>query len=158
MGKRGPPKKPTALRILEGNRSNRPLPKGEMKPRNGAPDPPREWPEAKQMQWLLICEELDNCGILTLIDGPALEMMVDALVEYREATEKVATFGAVFMEKGEGKIPRFAFSPYWTIANKAAKKLHLLLREFGMTPASRIATGTDDEGEDHSTLHYFKQA
>ena len=69
MGKRGPPRKPTALRILEGNRSNRALPKGEMQPRRGVPPPPAAWPEDKQMQWLETCEELDRCGMLTLIDG-----------------------------------------------------------------------------------------
>ena len=55
MGRRGPPPKPTRIRLLQGNPSKRPINKREPKPPDGSPRCPA-WlsPEAKRT-WAPVC-------------------------------------------------------------------------------------------------------
>ena len=51
MGERGPLRKPTALRLMEGNRSHRPLPEGEPQPRDVIPSCPKNFPPRAVLAW-----------------------------------------------------------------------------------------------------------
>lgn len=137
MGKRGPKAKPTRLRILEGNPGGKPINDREPQPKTGMPTCPKRYSGDARKLWLRIGRELAACGIMAKIDGQAFELLIDAYVEYLGATDKVSKTGPIWLEQGDGKIPKFAYSPYWVQANKAGKKLHVLLREFGMTPSAR---------------------
>lgn len=139
MGKRGPKPKPSRLRILEGNPGNKPLNAREPQPLAGSPRCPAKYTGEQRKLWLTIAKQLVACGIMTRIDGQAFELLIDSYVEYLEATAKVSQTGPIWLEKGDSKIPKFAYSPYWVQANRAGKRLHLMLREFGMTPSARSA-------------------
>jgi P27 family predicted phage terminase small subunit len=135
--KPGPKPKPTLLKILAGNPSKRPLPTNEPQPEPGAPRAPKRYQKEARQYWHAMTKQLTGCGILTKVDGVALELLVDALTEYRQAVVEVAKTGPIWLEAGEGRIPKFAYSPYWCMMNRAAKRLHAMLREFGMTPSAR---------------------
>ena len=65
MGRRGPQKKPTALKILEGNPGGKPLPESEPEPIGGVGDPPVQLTTVAVTEWrrLLRC-----CPWLTSAD------------------------------------------------------------------------------------------
>lgn len=70
MGERGPTRKPTALRVLEGSRSHRPKNRTEPKPRIRAdvPKPPRGFDAGGAIVWRKLAPEIHRLGLLTDLD------------------------------------------------------------------------------------------
>lgn len=148
---RGRPRKPTKLKILEGNRAkvskaklNRPKPE----PRPGIPDPP-DWFDADALaEWNRIVPELDRLGLLTVVDGSALEGACTAkslavkcwkLLQGGEITQTVTTkFGEVQKERAEFGMFIKAWSQYKGFCT-----------EYGLTAASRekLSASTDRKRE-----------
>lgn len=137
--------KPTALKILHGNPGKRPLNDREPKVDPAIPDPPEHMTERQVAIWNRFSKEMKSAGVLTKLDAVAYEMLCRAYVAATEAAEKVAEFGPIWMDKGDSKIPKFAYSPYWAVQNREEKKLLALLTEFGMTPSSRTRVKVDKE-------------
>ena len=139
MARRGPKPKPTILKILEGNPGRRPLNTAEPKPPSGLPPCPAALTGRSRELWDQIGTPLAECGILTQIDGLALEQLIAAYVEWCEAAVNMAKGGPIWFSKTatEGGLPSWKYSPYWHQAAKASRMVVTLLREFGMTPSSR---------------------
>ena len=135
--KRGQKPIPTHLKVLNGNPGRRKLPKNEPAPTTGLPQPPEGLKEDRKQAWVELAEKLARCGMGTQLDSTAFEMLVNSYCDLRDASKKVAETGPVWLERGEGTIPKFVYSPYWVIQNKEWKKLYQMLAEFGMTPSSR---------------------
>lgn len=134
MTTRGRPRKPTNLKVLEGNPGKRPLPQNEPKPAPIAPKcPPWVNSEGKKA-WKYLAPKLEHLGLLTEIDGEALACACNEYGEYvfmrREIKrKKKRTFTT---ESGyEAAIPEIS------IANKAFSNFKSMMTEFGLTPASR---------------------
>ena len=138
MGKRGPAKQPTKLRILNGNPGKRPLPTNEPQPRGALPRCPPGMSKAAAKYWRKWSKELSSCGIATGLDATALEMLCESYAEYLAALAQVQESGPVWVQKREDGLPKFAYSPYWAVMNQAWKKTKQMMAEFGMTPSSRV--------------------
>lgn len=125
------PPVPTALRILRGNPSKRPLPEDEPQPPAGAPMPDG-LSEGAARHWPKIAKILEDCGVLTAMDVAALALYCETFARWRHASDQLARFGPLI--KG-----RFgpSLSPYLLIADKSHAQMVTLLREFGMTPSAR---------------------
>jgi len=135
---------PTSLKILADNPGHRPINKNEPSGVVSIPEPPAHLSDTEKEVWNRFGETLKNAGILTNLDAMAFEVLVRAYVAATDAARKVAEFGPVWVEKGEGKIPKFAYSPYWAVQNREEKKLVALLAEFGLTPSSRTRVKVED--------------
>ena len=72
----GPPKKPTKLRILEGNPSKRPLPKNEPEPDPTMPECPDWLMDDAKEEWNRVAPELHRIGLRTVGDVAACELRV----------------------------------------------------------------------------------
>lgn len=142
MGRRGPPPQPTVLKVLRGNPGKRPLPENEPKPRPIAPKPPA-WldPEARK-EWKRVAPELERLGLLTCVDGAALEtycqhyaIMVRALKELKQHVKEHGTIMVTYTNKAgaENVVPH----PAIKVANEAAKVMRAFALEFGLTPSAR---------------------
>ena len=78
MGARGPKPTPTALRVLQGNRSKRALPQNEPKPQRGLPSPPHYLDAYALEEWERLAQNLhvaDGRARIRLHD-PSLVMVV----------------------------------------------------------------------------------
>lgn len=142
----GRPRKPTVLKVLEGNPGKRPLPKGEPKPIPKAPDCPSVLDREGRKEWRRIVAELEPLGLLTRIDMAALAGYCMAYSRWVGAENMIRKHG--MLVKSPNGYPMQ--SPYLAIANKAIDQMKAFLTEFGMTPASRsrIDLKLDDEKED----------
>jgi P27 family predicted phage terminase small subunit len=129
--------KPTELRRLEGNPGRRPLNEDEPQIDSELPPCPEHLPDRAKAVWHELGAELAACGVLTRLDATAFELLCSSYALYLESAEAVAKFGAVWIERGDGKIPKFAYSPHWAVMNRAWKQVQSMLAEFGMTPSSR---------------------
>lgn len=122
MGRRGPPPKPTHLRVIQGNPGKRPLPKDEPKPRPVRPErPDARWSVAAIYEKLASVTE--RMGVLTEADGFALlfaaQAMKDAMTEEARARKR----GADWRTRKH--------------ARDARGQALLFLREFGLSASSR---------------------
>ena len=133
MGKRGLAPKPTALRIIEGNRGHQKFNRNEPKPTLIRPTRP-EWllPEAKR-EWVRIVSELERMGLLTIVDRAALTAYCQAYARAVQA-EAVLTKKGMTFETPNGYIQQ---RPEVSIAMKEWHAVRAFASEFGLTPAAR---------------------
>ena len=135
------PRKPTALRIIEGNREKRPIPKNEPKPRRAIPVPPAHLDAYALDEWNRITPELDAIGMLTAIDGTALAGYCVCVSRWRQAEEAIqrmkkrdALTSALMIKTTNGNAIQ---NPLIGVANRAMLMAIRFAGEFGMSPAAR---------------------
>ena len=144
----GPSPKPTALRLLEGNPSRRPIPAQEPKLAPTAPDCPAWVTGEARVHWPEIAKQLEAMTVATTADKFALGLLVDALGQYIAAKKEIEEQGATFTtEKGYVQV-----HPSVAIMTNAWERVLKCLKEFGLTPAARtkvhvIAENNKDEFE-----------
>lgn len=149
MGRRGPPKQPTALKIARGNPGKRPLNDREPKPPSGIPDTPDGLTELAKAHWDRVVPALDQMGVLTRTDGIALETYCREWARWRSAHEKTEKMPMVPLKDKSGEVIGFVESPYSKLATKLAPILQKYEREFGLTPSSRADIKLPDgKGDD----------
>jgi P27 family predicted phage terminase small subunit len=132
---RGRKPTPRVLKLLMNNPGRRPLnpqePQPAVVPETQAPP---DWLDASaQGEWRRLAPMLVRQGVLTEMDLDALTAYCVAWSTWKDATQKIRTFGMVIKTKTGYPIT----SPYIPIANKAMATMKALMTEFGMTPSSR---------------------
>ena len=145
----GRPRKPTAIRELHGGRDRPIHMKDEPRPNVRIPDKP---------QWLAddpiangLYEEVTryvvSMRVGTEVDGVALGLLADQLAIYIELREQVRREGAIIEVEGSaGQVKKMAH-PAMPLMNSAVTNIHKLLREYGLTAASRSMVNADLEKE-----------
>lgn len=141
--------KPTSLRVLQGNPGKRSLPKSEPKPVVGSAPAP-EWlePEARAF-WDHYAEILVRTRVLTEADRAALELLCTTWAKWKRAERVLIEQGSSLVVDTDAG-PVVTTRPEVRIEADAAKRLRLLLGEFGLTPSSRarVSTAGEDQQRD----------
>ena len=140
---------PTALRILNGNASKRPLNEREPKPEKVRPRRPT-WltPEAKKV-WSRVVADLERMGVMTEVDGDAAAVYSLTFARWRAAEEFLAKHGEVYPIRDEkGQIKCMQQFPQVSIARNLLLILRAYQQEFGLTPASRSRISLPAERRD----------
>ena len=133
MGKRGPPPKPTRLRVLEGNPSKRALNDREPEPPAGLPRCPKELDRAARAEWRRVGSALEEMGVVTQVDGAVLAAYCALYSRWLQAESQIKKHG-MLVRSPNGHLTQ---SPYLNIANRCLEKMRGFLQELGLTPASR---------------------
>lgn len=89
--------------------------------------------EAAGVEWDRITAILSGLGIVTPIDGDALQIYCETFATWQESQAKVRELGTVIKAPSGYPIQ----NPYLAITNSAAAMCKSLLEQFGMTPSSR---------------------
>ena len=142
MAIRGRKRKPTEIKILEGNPGKRKLNDREPKPAKIAPACPR-WLEAEaKREWRRLAGALEAMGVLTEVDRAAFAGYCQAYARWRQAEERITDRGLIIRTPSGYPQP----VPYITVANQYAKIMQQYMVQFGLTPAarSRIIAGNTD--------------
>lgn len=145
----GPPKKPTKLKILEGNPGCRKLNAHEPEPRNIMPYQPVHLDAIGLEEWNRISMGLHHMGILTEVDGNALAAYCASYSMWVQAWEaikgmkKEGVLGSGLMIKT--KNGNMIQNPLVGTANVAARDMVKFASEFGLTPAARARISLKSE-------------
>ena len=136
MPPRGRKPKPTALKLVQGNPGNRPLPEDEpeIEAPSELPDPPDHLDAEACREWNRTGAILLAAGLLTELDYSALALLCVAHSRHKEATDQMQKFGMLQIAPGTGYPMQ---SPYLAISNKAMDQMMKIHAEFGMSPSSR---------------------
>jgi P27 family predicted phage terminase small subunit len=137
------PPKPNYLKALAGNPGGRPLSGTTPTPQQGIPKCPSHLDKVARTEWRRISRELQQLGLLTLVDRAALAGYCQSWSRWVKAEKTIAAEGMTFVTS-TGYI---AQHPAVGISNTALKMMQSFLQEFGMTPASR-ARATSSPKED----------
>ena len=139
MGLRGPPPKPTALRILEGNPGKLPLNRHEPQPSKLVEvEPPADFPEEGKAVFVALSKELIRCGLMTAVDVEAFSRYVKLLLEYRLAESQIDGQLVFPVRNKDGEFSPLIPNAWTRVRDRAHDRLLKLEREFGMTPGSRV--------------------
>jgi len=140
----GRPRKPTALHLVGGNPGHRPLNSAEPEP-DLLDDltPPASLSDRSAVVWIELAPMLRKIGVLTVADKIALEMMCDAVSDYRHArTELGLDFVAKNSRTGSEMLSQ------WLIAKQmSGKRAEAWMAKFGMDPVSRSRIMVDPQGD-----------
>jgi len=146
VGLRGPPPKPRALRMLEGNPGKRPLNEREPQPPIGRPRCPEYLDDLAKREWRRLVPILEKMRVLTEADDIALANLCMQYSLLQQAQVKLAKTGLLIKTRS-GYIQQ---SPLVAIVANCVEQVGRLCREFGLTPASRtrISVPPEEPGRD----------
>jgi P27 family predicted phage terminase small subunit len=133
MGKRGLAPKPTALRLLHGDRESR-INRNEPIPPDGPPVCPAYVSDEVREIWDYTLANLIHMGIATPADRDALLCYCEAVVTHRRASELLKE--APLLVSGAVKGTRIT-NPAVRVQRDAAVLVKVLAQEFGFTPSAR---------------------
>lgn len=133
MGRRGPAGKPTALRVLDGDRESRinrdePLPS-----ESGGIAPTEDLSVAARRVWDRVAPDLIRKGVLTEWDVQAFTTYCQAVAHYQAAQAGLEEHGYTARGAAGGVIK----SPYWQIMRDAIGVMTTIGGRFGLTPSDR---------------------
>lgn len=143
MGKRGPAKKPTALRLLEGNPGHLPInPREPMPPRSGIVKP--AWlGQVASEHWDEHFDVLDRIGVFTRVDSATFARYCDLWEKWKAARDFITDKGTCYPIKNfEGEVIGLQRYPQMNDYNQLSQQITRLEQEFGMTPSSRTGIQT----------------
>ncbi|MDQ5977453.1 MAG: hypothetical protein QG602_425 [Verrucomicrobiota bacterium] len=134
-------RKPTALKVLQGNAGHRPLNGREPNVRSAVPKAPAYLSDRARQEWRMLARELGPTRMLNPVDRAALGVYCEAVARLEESTvalralEEKMTAGTISADEiGQAQ---------WrinTLSGKrrlAAQEVLKFGQDFGLTPASR---------------------
>lgn len=134
-----PARKPTALKVLEGERGHRTKKElarrdNEPKPRPIRPEMPDYLDAEGRRRWNELVDELESVGVLTIVDRDVLGGYCDAYATFVGASKKLEADGWVKVAPTSGyEMP----SPWVAIRNRALDDMRRFGAELGIGAASR---------------------
>lgn len=145
----GRPRKPTSLRIIDGNRGKRALPKKEPRPARGKPELPAHVKSdrfaAEEWRRLVELGSAPEFAVLTRADGPILEATVLAYSVFRVASLALAK-GLTYKCKTASGATMVRTHPEVAIASEAWRRYLTGLSHLGLSPATRGKVSASPDG------------
>jgi P27 family predicted phage terminase small subunit len=146
------PRKPTAVKIAEGNRGRRKLnPDAEPQPTPGGTRMPSGMPKPAQTLWRALTAELDRLNLLTVVDVTALEAACRAVAQARAADREIEKVQRKLASGKAAKEAYYHLSILNATSKKAWQQYKAFATEFGLTPASRTRLAAGDTGNSPTT-------
>lgn len=144
----GPPRKPTAIRVLEGSRAHRPLP-NEPAFRAGIPSKPKKISRRAAPIWDELIDEMATADILRTVDRRALWQLSEDEALLGEVYDGVWKMAATIQAEATSQKKKLPGGPVMALLTMKGGRLAMSSlrdlaarvivqrREFGLTPAAR---------------------
>ncbi len=150
MGRRGFAPKPTALKLLTGEKKNR-INFDEPPAPDGLPQcPPTASAEVREV-WDYTVEHLRTMGIASPADRDALLCFCEAVITHRKASALLAK-SPILIQGHRGVLVR---NPSIAVQRDAATVIRVFAHEFGLTPSARSEIRSGAAKPDASAARYF---
>lgn len=128
----GRPPKPAALKVLEGNPGNYPIPE-EPQPKKGAPKPPADLTGEAFAEWCRIVPDLEEIGLLAKVDRAYLIAYCEAWANFNEARADIRLHGTLVRGR-EGNLVK---NPATQVMKESLELMLKFGSQFGLSPVSR---------------------
>ena len=150
MAKRGPKPQSPRLRVIHGNPSKRPVAGEGRGPAAARPKMPAWLGKIAKAKWRQLIPQLEDLGILTVVDGDVLATYCLAWEELQAATELLQKDRTV--NRGTGALAPHPAVAMQRSAWKAVKEFAALL---GLNPSVRRGWDMGEQQEDVDPLTAF---
>lgn len=137
MKQTGPPRKPTALKILQGSFRPHLAAPHEPKPEIEIPPVPAQLSDEAKVEWGRISQELVQLGLLTRIDQAQLAAYCEFRADFLHACTMCQAKDGQDRKVIKTAAGNFVENPYYSIKKRSAEMMHKFATEFGLSPASR---------------------
>src|SRR5258708_3639509 len=129
----GRPPKSSNVKAAAGNPGGRPV-NTPPEPTTGRPGMPVGLSKAGKKEWRRIVPELEDMGILTVVDGPILGLWCEAVADVERATFEIDRDGMTFKNPESGLIKAH---PAVAMRKAAQATMQKIANDYGLTPAAR---------------------
>lgn len=148
----GRPPKPTALKLIEGNRGKRATTKQEPDPDYLQDITAPDWlPQRAKVVWNEIAPKLQRAKLLTEVDIDALAMGCVAIAQFRYSVERtgdsLVKTKTVLDEEGKVVEAGEHINPWALMQSMTYKQAMGVFQRFGMSPADRTRIAVNPQGE-----------
>jgi P27 family predicted phage terminase small subunit len=157
MGKRGPRKQPTAIRLLNGGRPSQKSKTQEPIPASGNLTPPTYIVGKAKEKWDEVLPKLVSMRVMTPADLETLgrycavwEQWVRYLDQMRKGLDVL-----VIRDK-DGKVKYMQSAPAATMFVKLGQSLLRMEQEFGLTPSARASMEVPHSSQDSAKAAKFR--
>jgi len=148
----GPPPKPTALKLLEGNPGHQKLNMEEPKCAEIAPVQPPEWLDViGQYEYQRVWPLLTEMGLLSAVDVGAFEAYCDAYSTMVRMAIVCNELGSTYVTD-QGQVRA---RPEATLKIQAANAVRQFSQEFGLTPSARGRMSIKSEEKETDEMESF---
>lgn len=146
------PRKPTNLKLVEGNRGKRSLSNQEPDPEYLDDLTAPEYLDARaKAVWNEIAPALRRTRLLTGIDSQMLALGCIAVAQCRHATEKLKdnfVRNEIEIKGKPGEVTHGeSLNPWLIVQSMSFKQAMAVFREFGMSPAARTRIAIQPQGD-----------
>ena len=142
--------KPTAFRLIEGNREHRPINRNEPKPEKTQPPCPKILDSVARKHWNYLLAELEKMGTLAHSDLGIIAAAANAYSRWFRAEEqlqKLATQPGQYTEVIKTSSGNHIQNPIVGIANAARDALVKYELELGLRPTARTRIKVDSTAD-----------
>jgi P27 family predicted phage terminase small subunit len=151
MGKRGPPKKPAALKKRQGNPGGRDIPDEPVFCSSDI-EPPPHLDELAVEEWKRVAPGLLINGLLTDVDKAVLAVYCECYSRWCEIESLISEQKKDTLVKGYiviGSNGNTMINPLIRASKEAKDQMIRAAKEFGMTPSSRSDVRVDANKEEN---------
>jgi P27 family predicted phage terminase small subunit len=148
----GRPRKPTALKLLQGDFDKDPQRQNHNEPVTDSlsPDCPEYLLGDAREEWLRLSVELGGIKVLSTVDRSALEQYCQTYGYWRDCCRDIAKGGLFIktpiMDRGGNQVgTQTVENPAANAARKYGDQIQRLLAQFGLTPAARTRLTVEKE-------------
>ncbi|MWP47453.1 MULTISPECIES: phage terminase small subunit P27 family [Gilliamella] len=146
---------PTPFKLVTGNPGKRPLNSKEPKPKEGYPDIPQHFNEQAKDIYLWLCDMLNDMGLLTVVDGIAIERLTKCYIEILECDKVIEEHGQVQqVVNTQGELV-LKSNPAVAQRADADRRLRAWMIEYGLTQASRSKVKVNGKEEANELDQFF---
>lgn len=138
--------KPSHLKVVQGTVRKDRVNKREPKPKLETPKPPGWMSDEGKVMWGRFSVQLEQMGVLTAADGPALELLVTSYLEFVKLEKQLADEGYTYLTVATNGERVTKANPAASMLREARQQHRMLLIEFGLTPAARTKVHTVQRG------------
>lgn len=148
----GRPPKPTALKVIEGNRGKRATNKQEPDPTYLSDLSAPAWlPHAAKEVWNEVAPSLAAAKLLTEVDVHALAQGCVAIAQYRFSVKRAGEdlVKAKHEVDDDGKVFSVGehINPWMLVQSMTFKQAMAVFQQFGMSPAARTRIAINPQGD-----------
>lgn len=128
------PRKPTALKVLNGSAAHDPqrVNRDEPRPRNAPPRMPRDLGPAARLVWRRTLRDMPP-GVILAAHAPVFRVYCEAVARYEAWAALLAEGGPVVRGSRGGELVR---NPLVQMVRDQADQVRAFARELGLTPSS----------------------
>ena len=138
MGRRGPAKEPTVLKLLKGNPGCRRINKLEPQPSKDAINPPAWLTGVSLKKWNELVPQLIELGVMTNVDVEAIARYCTMHEQFLRTLAEVRAGRDIFeIKDSNGKTKYIQATPWATMLTKVSAMMLRVEQEFGLTSSSR---------------------